>query len=441
MNKAKWWKISNSISLLFITLIGLMWFNASKDQPDFEQLTNKEEVDKHLSKHFSYLENHNRIPTGLLIQSLIFKSSTEVYVTGYIWQIYEQSEYEDVDNGEEIPVGFILPEAVENASNIEPKFIGRRAIDDDNKEIIIWHFESTLKQQFSYSKYPFDDKLFRIRFWSPDFMQETILVPYFASYKSTELDEKFGYNRNIVLDEWELKNTFFEIRPLLFETRVGKYEEGDLNERPVLNFSIYLKRRFLNSFVVYILPLIIVSCLAFAIVMMNTKDREQAEIYGINTSDVIGVCSGLFFVVLLSQIQIRQQFASSRIVYLEFFYPIVYITLLGVSVDCYLFFRKNPKKNISKKLIDYEDNIIPKLLYWPILLGSSAIITGVVLLPDRQLDIEDRSFLPDNQISGEEMTFLTFNFDLEGLNNPTKTSYQTLLPLGTNEIAKGNLAY
>ena len=97
--------------------------------------------------------------------------------------------------------------------------------------------------------------------------------------------------------------------------------------------------------------------------MMITKDPEQESIYGLNTSGVIGVCSGLFFLVLLSQVQIREQFAGSSIVYVEFFYPLMYTALLGVSVDSYLFFNKNVKNNPYLKWIDYEDNIIPKLLY------------------------------------------------------------------------------
>ncbi len=418
MKKGQWWKISNSISLLFVVLIGFMWFYTTKKyNPNISQLTNQAELDKYLADNFPDLPQ-KRIPTGVFIQSLKFNSSSEVNFTGYIWQIYDGAKYKDIPE-EEIPVGFILPEAVDSGDNIEPQLIHREQI-EGNKEVIVWYFESTLKQKFNYSKYPFDHKTVWIRFWTPDFMRETILLPNFASYKSTEIGEAFGYDRNIVLGQWELLETFFDYQKHEYNTSFGIYEQRANHHRPELYFNIIIKRRFLNSFVVYMMPLIIIACLAFATLMMITKDQEQASIYGLNTSGVIGVCSGLFFLVLLSQVQIREQFAGSRIVYLEFFYPLMYMALLGVSLDCYLFCRKNPEKNLCLKLIDYEDNIIPKLLYWPGLLGSATIITAVILLPESPtiLDMKSQhqSFLQDDQHSGEATTFLPFNLDLEGLN-------------------------
>ena len=128
--------------------------------------------------------------------------------------------------------------------------------------------------------------------------------------------------------------------------------------------------------------------------MMITKDQDQSSVFGLNTSGVIGVCSGLFFVVLLSQVHIREQFASSTIVYLELFHPLMYISLLGVAVNSYIFSRINTENNLALKWINHQDNIIPKLIYWPFLLGSVAIITAVVLLPDN-----DKSISNHNQYS------------------------------------------
>ncbi|ELS04895.1 hypothetical protein Xen7305DRAFT_00046310 [Xenococcus sp. PCC 7305] len=398
MNKEKWWKISNSISLLFLVLIGSMWLHTTrKYQPNENELSNKTEVDKYLLANFSNLPT-KRIPTGVFIESLKFNNSTEVNVTGYIWQIYDRSQYKDIP-GDEIPVGFILPEAVNSGDNIDPTFAYRDHT-KDNKEVIGWYFETTLKQLFDYSKYPFDHKVVWIRFWSRDFERKTILVPSFDSYKSTELNDAFGYDQKIVLDHWELLETFFDYRKQSYNTNFGFTEER-FDNQPELYFNIVIKRHFFNSFVIYILPLIIIACLVFATLMMITKNEEQSSLFGLNTSDVIEVCAGLFFVVLLSQVQIREQFAGSRIVYLEFFYPLMYVNLLGVSVNSYIFSRINTENNLILKWINYEDNIIPKLIYWPTLLGCSALITAVVLLPNRHhlpsLNNNNQSFLIDKK--------------------------------------------
>ncbi|MEO0841433.1 MAG: hypothetical protein AAF063_21320 [Cyanobacteria bacterium J06643_5] len=406
MDKGKWWNISNSVSLLFLVLIGFIWvYTNKKYDPNVNQLTNQAEVNKYLTDNFPDLPR-KRIPTGVFVESFKFNNSSEVTLSGYVWQIYEQSEYKDV-NTENIPVGFIFPEAVERGSNVEPKLVFREKI-EGNKEVITWLFEATLKQKFNYSKYPFDHKTVWIRFWSRDFGQQNVLVPSFASYESTELNDSFGYDSNIVLGQWQLLNTFFDYRKQRYNTAFGIYDQDNQKNQPELYFNIVIKRRFLNSFIIHILPLVIIACLVFATLMMITKDEKQASMFGINTSGVIGVCSGLFFLILVSQVQIREQFAGSSTVYVEFFYPLMYVSLLGISVNSYLFSRINKGNNSVLKWIDYEDNIIPKLIYWPVLLGSATIISAVILLAQEETSKlnqnQQQSFLLDKRFSANKET-------------------------------------
>ena len=166
---------------------------------------------------------------------------------------------------------------------------------------------------------------------------------------STKLTDAFGYDKNIVLGTWKLLNTFFDYRKQDYNTTFGIYGQGIRDNQPELYFNIVIKRRLVNSFIVYILPLAIIACLVFATLMMITKNEEQASIFGINTSGIIGVCSGLFFVVLVSQVQIREEFAGSSIVYVEFFYPLIYISLLGVSVNSFIF--SSSKKEYHSRVV------------------------------------------------------------------------------------------
>lgn len=419
MNKRKWWNISNSVSLLFLVLIGLIWvYTDKKYDPDKNQLAKQEDVERELNK---YLPNtfKERIPTGVFIQSLKFNNSSEVNLTGYVWQIYEKSKDQNKDDDDkEIRAGFIFPEAVDSGSNKEPTFVDRRDI-EGNQEVITWYFEATLKQKFKYLKYPFDHKTVWIRFWSRDFGEKTVLVPSLDSYQSTKPEDKFGYDKDIVLGHWNPTNTFFNYRNHKYNTAFGIYKNnGELNKQPELHFNIVLKRRFLNSFIINILPLAIIACLVFATLMMITKDEKQASIFGMNTSGVIGVCSGLFFVILVSQVQIREQFAGSKIVYIEYFYPLMYVSLLGISVNSYLFSRTKKDNNSVLKWIDYEDNIIPKLIYWPVLLGSATIISAVVLKPLEEASglnkNKQQSFLLDEQYERLYSTRLNQDYWVKG---------------------------
>ncbi|MBT9314538.1 ligand-gated ion channel [Leptothoe spongobia] len=380
MNGKKWWGISNSISLLFLILIGGMWVYTTRTyRPNKQQLMGKADVDEYLSENFSNLLTE-KIPTGVFIQSLKFKNSSEVNFTGYIWQIYDKAYTEKYKDSNDIPVGFVLPEAVESGSNIEPKFAYRKVKGD--KEVVGWYFETTLKQKFDYSKYPFDHKIAWIRLWSSEFGQGKFFLPDFDGYESTEAGKAFGYDENIVLGHWDIEETYFDYKEYKYNSNFGIFEEGMQNDYPELYFNIVLKRRFLNSLVIYILPLAIVACLTFATLIMITNDPAKESRFGMNTSGVIGVCSGLFFVVLLSQVQIREQFAGSSIVYVEYFYPLMYLALLGVSVNSYLFALPDDGNNRIMYWIHKDDNVHPKLLFWPVLLGSAAVITACVLLPE-----------------------------------------------------------
>jgi hypothetical protein len=88
------------------------------------------------------------------------------------------------------------------------------------------------------------------------------------------------------------------------------------------------------------------------------------------TGKVLGFCAGLFFVVVFSHIGIRQKISAEEVFYLEYFYFIMYLALLWVSVNSLLL---SLAKNL--KIIQYKDSLITKLVYWPVILGLCAIIT------------------------------------------------------------------
>ena len=77
--------------------------------------------------------------------------------------------------------------------------------------------------------------------------------------------------------------------------------------------------------------------LLFAALLTVTGKPELASTHGFNTSGMLGTCSVLLFVVLLAHIQLREQFAGSSIVYMEYFYFLMYAVLVAVTANTYLF--------------------------------------------------------------------------------------------------------
>ncbi|MGK7943087.1 MAG: hypothetical protein AB4058_01290, partial [Microcystaceae cyanobacterium] len=422
-----------------------MWYEELHDyQPSRQQLTTQKEVDEYLDTFCTTLSEEQaknctklppqRISTGIYLQSIKFDSSTEINFTGYIWQVYDKNKYQGYKN-EEIPVGFILPDAVESGSNPPPTVTHRIELEQENKEIIIWYVEATLKQKFNYSKYPFDKKVIWIRFWSPDFMRESILIPKLDSYQSTRKGDSFGYDEEIILGQWDLLETFFDYRRSSYNTNFDKYALGGfISDKPELYFNIVIQRHFTNSFVIYILPLLVIAGLAFSTLMMLTKDQDQASTYGINTSGVISTCSGLFFLVLLSQVHIRETFSNSKMVYIEHFYPVMYVALLGISLNSYVLSRKNTENNLYLKWINHEDNVIPKLIYWPALLGTITLTTAVFLLPNsKAVEVKTEGDANASKINNlksylNPSTTLSLNLPTINYQVSSPSRYSTLLP-------------
>ena len=369
-----------ALSVLLTVVLVQLWGLMNRYEIEPTQLVNEQAVDAYLTENWQEFHHGGssqdlptKIPTGLFIQSLKFFNSTEVNLTGYLWQRYTDGVNDSYkpDKGE---VGFILPEQVQTGSDIDPREVYR--IRQGIDEVIGWYFEATLRQPFDYFYYPFDHKTVWVRLWPKDFAGNVVLVPDFAAYKATGPNDVFGIENNIVLGTWERENTFFDFKPTCYDTNFGINNYVGQQGFPELYYNFVIKRKAGNAFIVYLLPLFLVAALLFSALLTVTAKPELVSVHGFNTSGVLGTCSVLFFVVLLAHIQLREQFAGSSIVYMEYFYFLMYALLVVAAANTYLFsMRAIP----SLKFIHYRDNLIPKLLYWPVLLLCMIAITTYVL--------------------------------------------------------------
>ncbi len=353
----KLWLVAIIFSVLCISGMFFIWDIALENPPDenspdvevFDRVGLETSLHKHLA---SYEGQMIRVPTGVFLQSLEFTSANNVIVTGYIWQ-----NYSDVII-DEISPGFIFPEA-------ESVDIEKAYKDDDT---IGWYFRAVLRQTFDYSKYPFDREDVWIRLWHKDFHQNVILTPDINSYDSLSPESKPGLEENFVLEGWGIQNTFFSYRSNSYNSNfgVGNYQQ----EFPELYYNVGLKRDFISSIISSLIPLIVVSFLLFAVLMISTKNDKNISFYGFSSAIVLSYCAALFFVLIVSHISLRDKLAATGVIYLEYFYFVLYFVLLCVSINSILL-----ASCIENKFVDYKDNLIFKLLYWPIVLGMLLVIT------------------------------------------------------------------
>ncbi|MBK6959135.1 MAG: hypothetical protein IPH22_13180 [Nitrosomonas sp.] len=164
------------------------------------------------------------------------------------------------------------------------------------------------------------------------------------------------------------------------ETSVNKYNSnfGDIHftshdKSPELYFNIELSRSILNPFIGHLFPLAVVLLMLYALVLTISRQESSLAITGFNVSTVIAACSALFFILLIMHVQLRDELAVNAIVYMEYFYLVSYITILMVTVNAVLLLQDMPMKMLA-----FKDNLIPKLIYWPILLVWIFIITAIL---------------------------------------------------------------
>ena len=379
MKDSSWWWMSVAVSIVLIVVLVKFWMQMN--QYDFEptQLVNEQTTNAYLQKNWedrvvekaSHIEPTIKVKTGIFIQSLKFFNSNEVNLTGYIWQRYQNGLHSSIKPGPE-EVGFILPEQI--GSSFEPREVYR--VHTETEEVIGWYFEATMRQPSDYTTYPFDDTTVWVRMWHKQFSRNIILVPDFEAYEATSLSDVFGIEEGIVLENWERENTYFDYSLSSYDTDFGIPNYVGQQGFPELRYNFVVKRKFQNAFIIFLLPLLLVAMLLFSALLTVSANDELASRLGFNASGFIAGSSALFFVVLLAHIQLRQQFAGSGIVYIEYFYILMYVLLVLATANTYLFSIR-PKRGCG--FILYGDNILVKVAYWPVVLGSLILITLGVL--------------------------------------------------------------
>lgn len=362
---ASLWKVAIIFSILCILGMFFVWHLALDDPTgrDNNDVVILDDTGMEATLH-KFLVNPNngaemygnsvKIPTGVFLQTLEFNSANKVTVTGYLWQKLP-------DNiSEEFTPGIIFPEA-------ETMGIEEAYRDDD---VIGWYFDAVLRQPFDYSKYPFDREDVWIRMWSADFHQNTILIPDLGSYDVIQPSMKPGLEHDFVLEGWDIQKSYFSYRKNSYNTDFGITSYERQNDFPELYFNVGVKRDFMSSFMSDLIALIVVGLLLFAVLMISTEHEQRIDLYGFSSSTVLGYCAALFFVLIVSHVSLREKLAASGIIYLEYFYFVMYFAILVVSVNSILLV-----SDTKNNLFHYGDNLVVKLLYWPLVSGLVLIIT------------------------------------------------------------------
>ncbi len=355
-------KLSFMLTFLFILLIGFKWYQQHYSYGYHpHELLNQVTIDEHLVN--LKLSDNDQIPTGIYVDSLKFEGPNDVYLSGYIWQ-----EFSAESLVKHRP-GIVFPNSVGSTTMDEAY-----NITTDGNTVIGWYFEANLRQPFSYENYPIDHKTVWIKLLPKDFHSNVTLVPSLKSYDSTSQFSIFGISKDIVLAGWDINETFFDYMPLSFDTDFGLHDNHPRTNLPELTYHIVIERDFISAFMINITLLIVSLALLYSLIIMLTSDEELKPNFDSSVASAISGCAGIFFVVLIAHINLREHFPSSGIVYIEYFYLISYIFIMATAVVVYRF---NSNKSLIRNRVFANDAALLKVGFWPLYSFCLCLITWV----------------------------------------------------------------
>jgi hypothetical protein len=297
------------------------------------------------------------IPTGLYLESVEFKGPYDVLVTGYIWQRYADDLPQDLDKG------FVLPEA----QYIRTSQVYRAQ--QGNEELIGWSFQATLREQFDYLRYPLDRQQIWLQLWHPDFERNVYLAPDLEAYTSLEPATLPGLDPDLVLENWNILQSFFSYRANSYNANFGiqGYEADQL--QPELYYNVSIKRDLLAALISRLIVPIVILIQLFVIVMVIGRNQERLEKFGVRPGAVIFTCAAFFFAVLFAQNSLRAELQTYGFVYLESLYILTYVVILAVAINSVLLVARP-----DLRLFREYDNMWAEVLYWPTILLAIVVI-------------------------------------------------------------------
>ncbi len=354
------WAFTVFFFMLFVAEMGFIWCLALEcPQEDSNEtvIYNRAEMESAVHRLGPFSEE-SRIPTGIFLQSIKFSGANDVIVRGYVWQKKPENPENPVNGERGTAPGVIFPEA----ESIDLKEAYR------NEDVTGWRFKAVLRQSFDYSNYPFDNEDISIRLWNNNSEGNVILVPDLGSYESLNPYIKPGLDTELMINGWEVQKSYFSYREKKYNTNFGmkSYEEG---KTPELYYNVEVKRNLMGPLVADVSPILVVAILLFVVLMITTKS-EQKKLFGFSSSGVLGYCASLLFTLIIAHASLRSKLPAEGIIYLEYFYFVMYIAILAVSVNSILFASRS---NIP--VVDYKDNLIIKLLYLPLIALVIMLIT------------------------------------------------------------------
>lgn len=357
------WAVSATFSVLCVMLIAFAWMLTNRlHTRNGVSITSQAQLDRYLESIDwpvgTQLDGRVKIPTGILVEALDFPDPTSVTMNGYIWQRYPENA--------DVARGFALPDRIGEEATLEE--VRREAF--DGEELIVWYVGVTLRQTYDTTRFPFDHRTINVRLAPRDLGAHVVLTPDLQAYDWVNPRLLPGVSSQVDINNWILQNSRFSYVLERSNTSLGMPGNDTRGILPALQFSIQTQRVLLGPFIAYLLPGLIAAAMTFAYLLTRHEPGQNHE-----SINALNFAAALFFVVAVIHTALRDRIAAIGITYLELVYILLYLDIIAVAANLFALARFP-----DWAIIRYRDNLIPKVLYWPVFAGVMLVSTLIIFV-------------------------------------------------------------
>lgn len=321
------WTTSILLSVVLIIGIGQIWLVSMKYSSDHDRaifpVINQQAVAREIRDYNLRASEHLTAPpltilTGIYIESMKFLGPSDLQIVGSIWQKYDIERHRGVERG-------IIFQGAAKLRMSEPVVLAQ-----GDSELVRWQFSGEWRFKHYYMRYPLVKDVFGIGLFPRDIDDNILLLPDVDSYPYLVPSQLPGLSPDVFLLGWRITNTYFELHPWQRNTTFGRPATLKNEALPELYFSSEMEKVFINSVISSLTPLAIAMTITFIVLLISSRDKARLDALRTGVGFDIGICTSIFFVVVLSHIGLRANIVSDEVFYLEYFYLLMYCNLLWV---------------------------------------------------------------------------------------------------------------
>ncbi len=370
----KLWMFVGLTSLSLLTEIGYIWFLELEynieDEKKYTKIVDRTGIDNFTSSYYKQVRNNCpdeplQIPTGIYIESIEFPTANNVFLSGYVWQKYDNEALNELDT-----LGIFFPESIDDEFYLS-------YITEDQEENYVtygWYYRITIQKHFDYSKYPLDIKNLLIQIAPKDMSKNVILTPDLESYTYLNPNLCPGLSENLSVVGWQTmySNFVYELNSYKLDFGLSEEKFSCREKAPILYFDINFTRDFAGTIISKSIPIVVILFIMFVLLTISTKNIDYV-------TRILAMAGSFFFAIIYSHVSTRTDLAVKSIVYYEYFFISMYIMILVSFLDAILFYQNYIFKK-KRFFFEYKNNLISKLMFWPFFFTLFLFITIYLLM-------------------------------------------------------------